>query len=634
MLTLHGGSNTIMLPSSIFMFGEISKLELVGQLRLSNEEGTGQGSSSASSSTTRDFNLDLPFCNISDKLLEKFLAWFPNVQHLNLSGSSITILPECIRNCSRLKFLEIPDCKNLKEIRGIPPNVKSLNASGSTSLSCSSRELLLNKELHESVGEKIFILSGTSIPSWFELQRSGHEISFWFRNKFPAISVCFVIPEAIDDFLALHVPYLFAKNCSYCWLLDRKNDLSVATTDHTWIYDLEDHTGGSWFAQNEWHQAKVYLSPSLSDEPLKTKEMTGIKMGVHINGKRSSMGDIQFTDDHEAPLEPGVAGSHLKPNHVFKRREGCSYPRPSKFQHYQPRRPVLFDHPISPFCTCVPIENDPGANAIFTTDPDLVLVGPSESSNNTSCSGKAREGEEEEEVYPISTFTESSTSSIDTYLSNKSEKIVVDDDDDEMGEFYASVSFHEKLVTAAPSDEETRKALRSVKDLLSKDASIFLLNPEMCSTLRANLIYLSKLSAEDRGGISIEMSQVISEASRFWAERYAKYTKARTKYHSTMSHFTRAGDLELNLESTKKQLNVIRANMSDSQSKAGKGKKEILEEKKTIKAVLVELKKNVPQWEHDYTSAKKSQATIIAEWSKLQEKFQNIEELGIRKNWS
>ncbi|RYR07008.1 hypothetical protein Ahy_B05g074330 isoform C [Arachis hypogaea] len=57
--------------------------------------------------------------------------------------------------------------------------------------------------------------------------------------------------------------------------------------------------------------------------------------------------------------------------------------------------------------------------------------------------------------------------------------------------------------------------------------------------------------------------------------------------------------------------------MSVSQNEAGmfrKRKREIFEEGKTIKTQLDELKKNLPQWEHEHTLAKKTQATIIAEW--------------------
>ncbi|MED6146127.1 hypothetical protein PIB30_031719 [Stylosanthes scabra] len=232
----------------------------------------------------------------------------------------------------------------------------------------------------------------------------------------------------------------------------------------------------------------------------------------------------------------------------------------------------------------------------------------------------------EEEAHPISTCTSLSTSSIAKYLSNESESII-GDDDVEMDAFYDSLdvaaipmlSSHQKLAITTPSDEEIMQALRSVQGFLSKGAST-LLYPEKCSILKAKLDYLSKLSAY-HGGISRETSKVISEASQFLTHWSSDYTKAHTKIDSIMSQLLRVDELEMNLESNKKRyLEVVASH---------KRKREIFEEGKTIKAELDELKKNVPQWEHEHTLAKKTQANIIAEWSRLRETFQNIE-----KDWN
>ncbi|MED6146137.1 hypothetical protein PIB30_031729 [Stylosanthes scabra] len=135
-----------------------------------------------------------------------------------------------------------------------------------------------------------------------------------------------------------------------------------------------------------------------------------------------------------------------------------------------------------------------------------------------------------------------------------------DDDDVEIDAFYASLGVasipmishsHEKLVIATLSNEETRKAFRYVQDFLSNDASI-LLYPELCSILKANLDYLSKLSA-DNGSISTEMSKVISEASQFLTHWSRDYSEARTKIDSIMSQLQRADELEMSLESNKRR---------------------------------------------------------------------------------
>ncbi|MED6133275.1 hypothetical protein PIB30_026859 [Stylosanthes scabra] len=329
------------------------------------------------------------------------------------------------------------------------------------------------------------------------------------------------------------------------------------------------------------------------------------------------MGDIQFTNplldkhDHQA--------LHMTDSQEQRDRQlGFSFPLPTRiWSQPNPHDCIKKEDKIIGSA----IENDPGANAIVT------ILGPSESSN-TSCSGKAREGEEEEEVHPISTFTASSTSSIDTYLSNERE--MIDDDDVDMDAFYASIDVagvpmlsnsHQKLVTATPSDEEIRKALRSVQDLLSNDDSN-LLYPKLYiirsqnSAADSTLDYLSELSAH-HGVISRETSKVISEASRFLIYWSRDCSKASTKIDSIMSQLQRADELEMSLESNKKMYLEIVASRER--------KTEIFEEGNKIKAELDEIRKNMPQWEQEYTLAKKTQANIIAEWSRLQEKFQNIE---------
>ncbi|RYR57998.1 hypothetical protein HN51_008260 [Arachis hypogaea] len=66
-------------------------------------------------------SLDFSTCNIADEFLQIFLPRFPNVQVLNLSYCNFTILPECIGECRFLEILYLNECKNLQEIRGIPP---------------------------------------------------------------------------------------------------------------------------------------------------------------------------------------------------------------------------------------------------------------------------------------------------------------------------------------------------------------------------------------------------------------------------------------------------------------------------------------------------------------------------------
>ncbi|MED6133278.1 hypothetical protein PIB30_026862 [Stylosanthes scabra] len=263
-------SQTMMLPSSIFMFGELRKLDFQGyKLLLSNEEGTGQGSTTSGSAKTY---LNLCSCNLSDKLLGIFLSGFPNLERLSLSDSNITVLPSCIKNCHLLRYLDVYGCKNLQEIRGIPPNIEY--------------------ELHEFVGKKRFILPGTSIPSWFENQCSGQPITFWFRNKFPAISLCFLLKDN-----AYHMDNMFPhlKLVSNDWHIFH-DEIHMNHPGHIWIYDLEDNPDQP-FQHNEWNQAVLSLSKGNIEKQvsLSLEEWGSIAIGVHIIKERSNMDDIKFT---------------------------------------------------------------------------------------------------------------------------------------------------------------------------------------------------------------------------------------------------------------------------------------------------------------------------------------------------
>ncbi|MED6120241.1 hypothetical protein PIB30_019030 [Stylosanthes scabra] len=630
-LNLRDGG-TIVLPSSIFMLGELEKLEFLRckDLLLSDEEGVEQVSTASLSTATY---LDLSSCNLSDKFFGIFLARFPNVQELNLSGCNFTILPACIENCQALRFLYLPDCKNLQEIRGIPPNIQSLDAAGTTSLSCSSRGLLLNEKLHEEVGKKKFILPGTSIPSWFEHQSSGQPISFWFRNQFPAMSLCFLFKDQADDKCSIspHLKLVPSSGDQNGWHIFR-DQVDTYRKSHIHIYDLQDN-GGQQFQQNEWNQALVSLSRDYGESQLSPEEWGNIEIGVHIIKERSSMSDIKFTDplltkeDH-IPLGMAMDMGDSHTHHISEQQSGVLE---FSFELSLPSPPPLSDNLLWGPLRAFPGRGYFAPNASRfqylksdSLNANITEKAPGESSNITCC-GEARE----EELHPISTCVSAWSTSTNNYLSNENEVMSDDDDDDvEIDAFYASLGVasipmlsrsHEKLFTATPSDEETRKAFKYVQDFLSNDASV-LLYPELCSILKANLDYLSKLSA-DNGSISTEMSKVISEASQFLTHWSRDYSEAHTKIDSIMSQLQRADELEMSLESNKKRYLEIVASR--------KRKREVFEEGKTIKTELDELRKNVPQWEHEHTLAKKTQATIIAEWSRLRETFQNIE-----KEWN
>lgn len=82
-------------------------------------------------------------CKLPNQLLATFLSCSPNLQLLSLTWSNLTILPACISECHFLRSLVLDNCSSLREVRGIPPNLKYLSATNCISLSYQSQNILL-----------------------------------------------------------------------------------------------------------------------------------------------------------------------------------------------------------------------------------------------------------------------------------------------------------------------------------------------------------------------------------------------------------------------------------------------------------------------------------------------------------
>ncbi|RZB57503.1 TMV resistance protein N [Glycine soja] len=256
----------IQLPSSIFGMKElryfiVKKCE--GLLLSKENEGEAQMTSMVFRNPI-DF-LDLSHSNISGEFLLRGLPLFANVKELHLRGDDFTILPACIKELQFLKEIYFEVCENLKKIRGIPPNLEIL---------C---------ELHEADGYKLFRLPGPSIPEWFEHCINGSSISFWFRNKFPVISLSCVF-VGLELYAGVWFTLIINGNkylSPHIFLADLSSDL-LCICDHIeeLFYDLV-------LSENEWNH--VVCTTSWVPQPIK-------QIGIHVLKQGSNMEDIQFTN--------------------------------------------------------------------------------------------------------------------------------------------------------------------------------------------------------------------------------------------------------------------------------------------------------------------------------------------------
>ncbi|KAF7813416.1 pentatricopeptide repeat-containing protein [Senna tora] len=195
------------------------------------------------------------------------------------------------------------------------------------------------KELHNT-GGTIFSLSHGTIPEWFDLRTKGGSISFWFRNKFPALVVCLVIGLPNKELFSIRirsggviingnerfdVPVIDA-----CVIINGNEQRHVPSTtfiaeDHIFVFDLRSIEYSDKVEdaslEKEWKHVEIYYedrSIRLSNEE---DSIEGVckESGIYVLKEIDKMEDIRFTNpyiDNEgneisghAPSETVISGS-------------------------------------------------------------------------------------------------------------------------------------------------------------------------------------------------------------------------------------------------------------------------------------------------------------------------------------
>ncbi|XP_029127419.1 TMV resistance protein N-like isoform X2 [Cajanus cajan] len=285
-VALNGCQRLLELPRSIFMLPKLWTFEADNCERLAqvqNEEGQDQETMSShvkKASFHRCYHL-------TDKFLSTLLPCLRIVTDLSLNYSNITILPSCISVCLSLTKLSLNECKELREIRGLPPNIMYLSAMNCTSLTSESKEMLLNQTLHEN-GGKHFIFTGSAIPSWLNCSSKGPSLRFWFRNKFPEITLCAAGLFRSFDHRVWHLMVNDILQFSvYCCVIDHSFQVE---TNHTFVYDpleIRVITNEELHIKNGWNSAEILFD---------YHEW----MGVHVPEQKSNMADIQFSNPYSS----------------------------------------------------------------------------------------------------------------------------------------------------------------------------------------------------------------------------------------------------------------------------------------------------------------------------------------------
>ncbi|KAF7809128.1 TMV resistance protein N-like [Senna tora] len=239
-------------------------------------------------------------CTFPDYFLTKVLSCLPKLKSLFLRCSTFTILPACISDCRFLRSLVLDDCSCLREIKGIPPNIKYLSASNCTSLTCQSQSILLSQALHKG-GGKDFCLPGLRIPKWFDHSSRGPTLSFWFRNKFPSMALCVVgVLDKSGRFPTSRFNMLINGIQQFHFHL-RADKMFQAEHINLLDLQLKFYKGeiGKIYVEDGWNHVELsYRQPCKGDFPQTcTLKKGSIKwMGVYVYKQKTSMNNIRFSN--------------------------------------------------------------------------------------------------------------------------------------------------------------------------------------------------------------------------------------------------------------------------------------------------------------------------------------------------
>ncbi|RDY11062.1 TMV resistance protein N, partial [Mucuna pruriens] len=291
MLSVDDCKRLLELPSSIFVLPKLNTFLATSCKMLAKIKSQGQEQETVSSnvkkitlcSVGRDRN-----CCLIDEFVAALLPCLQLVTSLFLNHSNITILPACINACRSLTKLYLDECRELREIRGLPPHIKYLSAVNCTSLTSHSKEMLLTQALYKTRGT-YFLFPGSTIQSLLNHCSRRTSLSFWFRNKFPAITLCVV--GVSGGLLRYEFDLIINSSQRFPNFLHVRST-SVLETNHTVLFDLRLEFGKGkiekLYIENGWNHAEISL--------VNCGGRTNMKwMGVHVHEQKTSMADIRFT---------------------------------------------------------------------------------------------------------------------------------------------------------------------------------------------------------------------------------------------------------------------------------------------------------------------------------------------------
>lgn len=160
----------------------------------------------------------------------------------------------------------------------------------------------------------MFSLPGKKIPYWFALQSREESTSFFFRNKFPAVSVCLVIGHVDEKPITVNFsPKVFVNGNK----LSSGNQLVFnfrVATDHILLFDLRllkfKDNGDALFSDNKWNHVVVSYVDHITHNEVPIRVVSKYS-GIHVYNQISGMEDIRFTIPQKTLINATLDSTNL-----------------------------------------------------------------------------------------------------------------------------------------------------------------------------------------------------------------------------------------------------------------------------------------------------------------------------------
>ncbi|XP_028769821.1 disease resistance protein TAO1-like isoform X2 [Neltuma alba] len=248
-------------------------------------------------------------CGLLDEELHLILNRFRNLRELYLSGNDFVSLPRCIKECTNLWKLNVSDCKRLRDIPELPPELFQIEAVNCTSLTAESLDNLYSQAKKE-LADLTIQVTATTFPDWFNYCCEGGTLCFRVRGNLPRGVLAFEIARKANMsrekthfpvFMSINGVQIMKQDFDYKWqILAQQGDLLLL--DGFMQFTEEEQRHVNKFMGLDWNEVKIHMTRS--------PDTSIAKCGVYFY-KETNMENVQFKSSHAstASLEQRVMAS-------------------------------------------------------------------------------------------------------------------------------------------------------------------------------------------------------------------------------------------------------------------------------------------------------------------------------------